>query len=263
MYHLKLIWYFFRASAQQEMAYRSNFFIRVMYSLLGLVSGLAGLWALYGQVDTIHGWDMPSALALLGVYMLLGALRDLFIGPSLESLAGMDGELWTGRFDFTMLKPVNKQFLVSVRQWRVYALLDMVLALGVLGTAIRLMGKSLSWVDATAFLISLVAGVVVFYAVMLFFSSLVLWNNAFLFTWLFNGFFQLARYPVGIYPGWLRLMLTWVIPIALMTSIPAQALRGDAPAWMIFGASAAAVFLLVISSLVFRRGLRRYASASS
>jgi ABC-2 type transport system permease protein len=171
--------------------------------------------------------------------------------------------LWTGRFDFTLLKPVNKQFLVSVRQWRVYALLDVVLALGVLGTAIQHMGKSLRWVDASAFLISLVAGVVVFYAVMLFFSSLVLWNNAFLFTWLFNGFFQLARYPVGIYPGWLRLMLTWVIPIAIMTSVPAQALRGEVTALTLFGTAATAGGLLVISSLIFRCGLRRYASASS
>ena len=76
MYYLDLVWQFFRASTQQELAYRSNFFIRVFYSLLSLLSGVVGLWALYSQVDLIHGWDMPSALALLGVYLLLGALKE-------------------------------------------------------------------------------------------------------------------------------------------------------------------------------------------
>lgn len=263
MYYLNLIWHFFRASTQQEMAYPGNFIIRVIYSLLSLASGVAGLWALYSQVDVIHGWDMPSALALLGIYLLLSALRDLFIGPSLESLAGMDGELWTGRFDFTLLKPVNVQFLVSVRQWRVFALLDLLLAIGVLATAIGLMGETPHWKDTLAFLLVTFSGVMVFYAVLLFFSSLVLWNNAFLFTWLFNDFFQLARYPVGIYPGWLRLLLTWVVPVALMTTLPAQALRGEVSGGILFGIPIAALSLLMVASVTFRRGLRRYASASS
>ncbi len=68
---------------------------------------------------------MPAALALLGVYLTVSALRGLFIGPGLESLAGMDGEIWSGAFDFTVLRPVDTQFLVSVRKWRLFALFDL------------------------------------------------------------------------------------------------------------------------------------------
>ena len=47
-----------------------------------------------------------------------------------------------------------------------------------------------------------------------------------LFTWVFDGLFQMARYPVGMYPGWLRLVLTWIVPVGVITTVPAQALTG-------------------------------------
>ncbi len=73
----------------------------------------------------------------------------------------------------------------------------------------------------------------------------------------------MARYPVGIYPGWLRLVLTWIIPVGLMTTVPAQALAGDLVPATLLGSVALAAALLAAASLLFRIGLRRYASASS
>jgi len=84
-----------------------------------------------------------------------------------------------------------------------------------------------------------------------------------MFTWVFDGLFQLARYPMGMYPGWLQLILTWIIPVGLITTVPAQALTGAAT-WASLAASlAAAAILVAAASLLFRVGLRRYASASS
>ncbi len=263
MHYLRLISTFIKTSTQGEMAYRTNFLIRLLNAGLNLATGVLGLWVIFSQVKTIHGWDLASALALLGVYLTLNALRGLFIGPSLESVAGMDGEIWQGTFDFTLLRPVDKQFLVSLRHWRVFALFDLVLALGVLGYAITRIGASLSLSAVLSFLATLLAGVILFYAALLAFSSLVFWNSGFLFTWVFNDLFQLARYPVGIYPGWLRLVLTWIIPVGLMTTIPAQALDGTLSSGMLAGTLAFALAALVGASILFRRGLRKYASASS
>ena len=73
----------------------------------------------------------------------------------------------------------------------------------------------------------------------------------------------MARYPVGLYPGWLRLVLTWVVPVGVMTTVPAQALTGSLSPGALLGACALALALLVGASALFRTGLRRYASASS
>lgn len=263
MHYLKLIGTFFKVSTQAEMAYRANFFIRLLNSVLNFGTGVLSLVVIFNQVETLKGWDLPSALALLGVYLLLGALRGLFISPSLESVVGMDGEVWTGTFDFTLLRPVDKQFLISFRHWRIFALVDLVLALAVLGISIGMMGANLSFTDIMVFVVTLLGSVILLYAALLAFSALVFWNSGFLFTWIINDLFQLARYPVGLYPGWLRLVLTWVLPVGLMTTIPAQALAGTLTPGMLLLTLAFALTALFGASWLFRRGLRKYASASS
>jgi ABC-2 type transport system permease protein len=259
----RLILAFLRASAQQEMAYRSNFLIGLLYSLLNLGVALAGLGILYGQVESIRGWDYRSTLALLGVYLTVSALRGLFIGPSLDSLAGMDGDILSGRFDFTLLKPVNLQFLVSFRQWRLFALFDLALGLGVVVRALTLPGFALSPAGLLGFCAALAVGMLALYAVLLIFSALVFWSPGFLFTWVFDGIFQLARYPLGLYPGWLRLVLTWIVPVGLVTTLPAQALAGTLPAGTLAGSAAFAGVLFAAATLFFQHSLRRYSSASS
>jgi len=263
MYHLRLVRQFARASAQNELAYRANFWLSLFHSLLNLVAGVLGVLVIFGQIETIRGWDLPSTLALLAVYLTLSALRALFIGPSLEALAGIDGEIWNGQFDFTLLRPVNAQFLASVRHWRPFALVDLALGLGVLAVAVAQLGQSLTPLRLATFLLTLAIGVAILYAILLAFSALTLWNPGFLFTWVFDGLFSMARYPVGLYPGWLRLVLTWIVPVGLMTTVPAQTLTGTLSGLTLVAALLAALALLAASSLLFRLGLRRYASASS
>lgn len=189
---------------------------------------------------------MPAIQALLGVYPSVSALRGLFIGPGLDALAGMDGEIWTGAFDFTVLRPVDTQFLVSVRKWRVFALFDLLLGLSVLAAAVAQLQVTLTLLPVLAFLLSLLAGVLILYAILLLFAALIFWSPGVLFTWIFDGLSQMARYPLGMYLGRVRLVFTWMVPVGVITTIPAQAL-----------------LLTAAASGLFRLGLRRYASAPS
>jgi ABC-2 type transport system permease protein len=245
------------------MAYRANFFISLLHSLLNLAVGVMGVVVLFGQVHNLNGWSFPATLALLGVYLTVGALRGLFLGPSLDALAGMDGEVWSGQLDFTLLRPVDTQFLASTRQWRPFSLADLVLGLGVVAVSMAQPGAGLTAGHLAAFAVALLAGLAVLYAILLAFTALIFWSPAVLFTWLFDGVFQLARYPVGIYPGWLRLVLTWIVPVGLITTVPAQALAGELAPAVLAGSVALAVALVVGASALFRVALRRYASASS
>jgi ABC-2 type transport system permease protein len=262
MRHLRLVGQFARASAQNDLAHRADFWISLLHSLLNLGTGVLGVWVLFGQVETIRGWDLPSTLAVLGVYLTLGALRGLFIGPSLEAMAGMDGEVWTGKFDFSLLRPVDTQFLASFRHWRPFALVDLALGLGVLVVAIQQLGQTLTLARLATFLLALGAGLTVLYAALLAFGALVFWSPG-LYTWIFDSLFQMARYPVGIYPGGLRFALTWIVPVGVMTTVPAAALSGGLEAGILAGAVVLALLFLVGASALFRFGLQRYASASS
>ena len=263
MRYLKLIVLFFQSSAQEELAHRANFWIHILHALLNLGTGTAGMWILFRQVQSLRGWDFSSALAILGVYLVLDALRSLVIGPSFEALAGMGQEVWSGNFDFTLLRPLDTQFLLSFRHWNVFALFDLALGLAVLGTAAAQSGQTLSLPQTTTFLLVLLAGLAALYAVLLAFTGLVFWSPAFTFAWVFDAIFQMARYPVDLYPGWLRLVLTWIVPVGLMTTIPARALTRGIPAGTLWSSLLAAVGLVIAASAFFRFAMRHYTSASS
>jgi ABC-2 type transport system permease protein len=84
-----------------------------------------------------------------------------------------------------------------------------------------------------------------------------------MFTWVFDGLFQLARYPIGLYPGWTRFLLTWVIPVGVITTLPAQALTGKAVMPDLLAAIGLAFGLYLSASLLFKFNVKRYSSASS
>ncbi len=263
IHSFRLLGQFMQTSIQEEVAYQANFYINLLHSLLNLGTGILGVMVLFSQVETVRGWSFAATLALLGVYLTVAGLRALFMGPSLEALAGMDGQVWTGQFDFTLLRPVDTQFLASVGRWRLFALVDLALGLGVLAIALSRLSQALTAVRLVSFMVALGAGVTILYAILLAFTALVFWSPGFLFTWVFDGLFQMARYPLGLYPGWLRLWLTWVIPVGVITTVPAQALTGALSAGRLAATVGLALALLVGASLFFRLALRRYASASS
>ena len=262
-YYLSIIWHFLRASLQQELAYSTNFLISLFYSLLGLVTGILGIAVLFSQVEQIGGWTFASTLSILGVYMTLSALRGLFISPSLDALAGIEGDVWTGNFDYQILRPIDIQFTASFRQWRPFALIDLFLGVGVIGVAISQLPNTLTATQIVAFVASLLLGLLVLYSLLLTFAGLVFWSPGFLFGWVFDGIFEMARYPVNLYPGWIRLILTWIVPLGVMTTVPVRALTGVLTPGLFIGSLLMAIGFFVGATILFRTGLRRYASASS
>lgn len=263
MHYMRLIRLFITSSAQGEMAYSANFIISVLNSLLNLAIGVASVMVLFGQVQTIAGWDFRSVLVLMGVYIIVGALRGLFLDPSMESLAGMEGDIWSGRFDFTLLRPVNTLFYVSFRVWHILALLDLLLGTAVVVIAAMLPGAPVTPAQLLAFFLAMAAGVTALYAVMLAFTALVFWSPGIIFTWVLDGILQMARVPVDLYPAWMRWILLWIVPVGVITTIPARALTGDISWMTLLGGWALAGALLVIATFLFRLGLRHYKSASS
>ena len=252
-----------RASLQQDLAYRANFWINLLHSLLNLVVALAAILILFNQINDLNGWTFSATVGVMAVYLIIGALRGLFIGPSLETLVGMGQEVWNGNFDFSLIRPVNIQFLVTFRIWRFFALLDLALGVGVLFYAVSQSPDPLTWLNWFLFAITLAAGTLIIYALLLGLSALAFWSPGFLITWVFDALFQLARYPIGIYPPFIRILLTWIIPIGLITTIPAQAISGQIGSGMAFTSLGLALLLLIAASWLFRSGIRRYHSASS
>ena len=62
---------------------------------------------------------------------------------------------------------------------------------------------------------------------------------------IFQSMYEAGRWPVSLYPGWLRFALTFLVPVAFATTVPAEALTGRLNGQTLLGAVALAAALLV------------------
>jgi viologen exporter family transport system permease protein len=258
---LRLIYVFFRVSVLNETAYRVNFFIQLFQSLLELGTALAGLAVIFSYTQALGGWHPDEMLALVGVYFLVGGLISLVIQPGMSALID---SVRDGTLDFTLTKPEDAQLLVSIQRVAIWSLLDLLMGAGVLVTALVRLGKAVGFGEAATFTGMLLAGGVIVYSFWLILASLSFWlvrvENL---LEIFQSVYQAGRWPISLYPNWLRFGLTFIIPVAFATTIPAEALTGRLGAFSLLEALGLALVLFAVARLVWRLGLRRYSGASA
>jgi len=259
--YLRLFLVFFRIGVLGELSYRSNFVMHLIESVMELGTALAGLAVVFSYTATLGGWRPDEILALVGVYFLVSGAIRMVIQPSMERL--IEG-VHEGTLDFTLTKPEDAQLLVSIQRVEIWNITDVVLGFGVLAVALVRLGANVGVAEAAGFAAALAAGGIIVYSFWLMLATLAFWfvrvENMLL---IFSSMYEAGRWPVGFYPRWLRFMLTFLIPVAFATTVPAQALAGRLSWTTLAGAYALAAALAVLSRAFWRVGVRRYSSASS
>ena len=257
----RLVWIFLRLNILNELQYRTNFWLQMLKSLVGLGTALAGLGVVFGQTDDLGGWSRDELLALVGVYFIVGGLVNLVLVPSLSRFVQ---DVQQGTLDYLLTKPEDSQVLVSIRQVEVWRCIDLALGIAIVGIALARLGDRIGAAQMAGFGITLLAGVAIVYAFLLILVTTAFWvvrvDNI---LYVFQGMYEAGRWPVGIYPPWMRATLTFVVPIAFAITIPASGLVGRLTVPTLLGAVGLAVGLLALSRWFWTRGVRRYAGASA
>ena len=261
MNYLRLIGVFFRVSVLDELAYRVNFFVQLFQSFLELATALAGLAVIFSFTATLGGWRPDEVLALVGVYFLVGGMIGLVIQPGMEDLIS---SVRDGSLDFLLTKPEDAQLLVSVHRVEIWKLIDVALGLGVLVTAIIRLGEKVGAGQAAYFAVMVTAGAAIIYSFWLILATLSFWfvrvENI---LEIFQSMYEAGRWPVSLYPGWLRFALTFIVPVAFATTVPAEALTGRLTGGTLLSGVVLAVVLLAVSRLFWQVGLRQYSGTSA
>jgi ABC-2 type transport system permease protein len=258
---LRLAATFLRVGVMNEMQYRINFFLQLIQSLLAVGTGLVILAVVFSKTDELGGWNRPQLLAVMGIFTLVGGIIRTFIQPNMQRVVQ---DVREGKLDHALTKPADAQLLVSIREVRFWQLTDVLVGLVVLSVAMVQLRSTLQWQHVAAFVCLLVAGLVSIYCFWLMLASAAFWlvriNEV---QELFDGLFRAGQYPVGIYPGWLRYGLTFIVPLAFAITVPAEAITGKLAIQSVVVMVAFTIVLMAVSRLLWKRGLRRYDGASA
>ena len=258
---LKLLSAFLKVNVQMSLAYRADTVVNILLNLMWLGWELLSLSIIFSNTETIAGWSFGDLIALLGVFRLVHTLMIALIWPNTEKF---NQSIRDGSMDYTLLQPVSSMFLVTFSRITVWRAWDLILALVLIVIGINMSGGTVTAASILAFILLTISGAMIIYSLWIVLIALTFWftkfdNN----VTILQALFDAGRYPVTVYPAWLQIIVTFIIPIAVATTVPLQALRGELTIWsiLLFLAVAGAGFL--IASQVWKRGLKQYSGASS
>jgi ABC-2 type transport system permease protein len=258
---LKLLSAFLKVNIQMSLAYRADTVVNILLNLMWLGWELLSLSIIFNNTDTIGGWDFGELIALLGVFRLVHTLMIALIWPNTEKF---NQSIRDGSMDYTLLQPINSMFLVTFSRITVWRAWDLVLAAILITVGVNMSGDTTTALNILTFVLLTISGAIVIYSLWIVLIALTFWftkfdNN----VTILQALLDAGRYPVTVYPVWLRILVTFVIPIAVATTIPLQGLRGDLTLPRVLMFVAIGILSFLIASQVWKRGLKQYSGASS
>ncbi len=254
-----------KINLQIALAYRADTIVNILINLMWLGIELLGLQIIFSNTPTLAGWGPGELVALLGVFRLVNMLMASLIWPATEKF---NASVRDGTLDYTLIQPVNSLFMVSFSRILLWRIWDLVLALILIVVGIRMSGQaasaSVTLVSLISFLLLLASGTLVIYSLWVVLIALTFWfvkfdNNVTIMQALLDS----GRYPVTVYPPWLRIIVTYLVPIALATTIPLQGLRGDLDIQQLLVFLGVGLASFLVALRVWKAGVKQYSGASS
>ncbi len=259
MYHLRILRLFWATSIAAELEYRVNFLLSALSSLGGLAGSLFGLFLFYQGDYRFQGWTWEEALIVLGIFTILQGFSALLLNVNLNRIVRQVQE---GTLDFVLLKPISSQFWLSLRVVSPWGLPDIFAGILVVVYAVSRLGLGLG--SLVWGIIPIGLGLVSFYSLWFMLGATSIWFvKIYNVTEVLRGFVEAGRFPTIAYPAAYRFFFTFVVPVAFLTTVPAEAILGRASGAYLLGSLLLASGLLLGSHFFWRFALRFYTSASS
>jgi ABC-2 type transport system permease protein len=261
MQQVRLIKTFLKINLQIALAYRVDTLINLLINLMWLGWELLGLHIIFSNTETLGGWQQGDLVALLGVFRIVNVMMSSLIWPATEKF---NASVRDGSLDYTLIQPANSLFVITFSRIVIWRIWDLLLAVVLIIVGIQMSGGAPGIHSLITFLALLASGTLVVYSLWVVLISLTFWfikfdNN----VTILQALLDAGRYPVTVYPPWLRIIVTYLIPIALATTVPLQGLRGE------LGLEQVLIFLVIgiasfrVALWVWSAGVRRYNGASS
>jgi ABC-2 type transport system permease protein len=259
---------FARNSLVRDMTYRANFLIEAVTSLTWMLMNLGFYLLVFQYARDIGGWDKHQYFVFVATTIVVNSLVQAFFMPNTEELSEL---IRTGGLDFALLKPIDAQFLVSLRRIEWSPLVNLLLAGALAVYSLSRLGHWPGLAQCLLYPVYVACGVAILYSLMIVLAAISVWlgrNQSLYDFWFYITNF--SRYPMEIYAGDvgtpLRIVFTYVLPVLVVVNVPARLLAKplDAQHWPLAAfALAATVASLAGSRWLFQRAIAHYRSASS
>lgn len=222
---MRLLFKYFKLIIKARLEYRLNFILELFINIFTYVVTYISIWVLMEQFGNINGWEYHEVMLLYNFNLFTyGMASQIFFMP-MKTIEELVKE---GKFDNILTKPINP-FLHLLMNHAYLGFLGHII-LGVIVFGICFTNLNIEWngFKIVVFLVMLIAGTLIQASVLIFSGALsfkLVQTSGFTDT-LIYGIRTFINYPITIYSGWMQIILTCVIPYALVNFYPTSVLLG-------------------------------------
>jgi len=255
---LKILRLFWTTSWSAEMEYRSNFIFALLSSVGSVFGSGFSIWLFYSAGAGFPGWSVEEGAIVLGFFAVYTGVVTTFLAPNLSRIVQ---HVEAGTLEYLLLRPLDAQLSVSLRVFSPWGVPDLVV-----GAVIVVVGlwRSGHLVPAALWgLIPFIAGVVLLYSLWFLVATTSVWfTRIYNATEVLRGLLDAGRFPMAAYPAAYRFVFTFVVPVAFLTTVPAEVLLGRSSSIFLIASPVVAVVAFIAARLFWQRALRSYTGAS-
>lgn len=244
------------------MEYRVDFLTGAASFLVNQLTNILFIHILFGQIPALDGFSYYEILFIYGFSLVPKGL-DHLLTDNLWKVAWF--VVRKGDFDKYLTRPMNPLLHVIMEDFQLDALGELVVGIALMAIGGKALGLHLGVVQVVLMLVAFVFGALIFTGIKTAGASIafkIKQSGSILQIFYMTSDF--AKYPVTIYSGAVRNIVTYIIPFAFTAYYPAAyLLRGGEPLFCIGGVVVAGLLVMTIGVLMWNRGLAAYESAGS
>lgn len=260
--HLLRVWLAnVRTGLVREMEFRINFFSGVIRQLVWLASFVLLIQVIYLNTSSLAGWTQGQMLTLLALSRIIEGISDALFN---RNIGNLPDAVNNGTFDYYLTKPLPAQFHTAFHRFKLLDVGNVFNGLALLVYAFIIEPSTHSLTAWLIFMIMALLGITIYYCLQIILVSMTFFLER------FDAFIAISQLisepltvPFDIFPPGTKTALTYLLPIAFIVSVPAQALTDQLHLWQLPVAFIITAILILIANTTWRAGLRRYSSASS
>ena len=260
--YVKLYSKFLQQYIKSLIEYRVDFVLGLIGFILIQFTGIVFLSIIFKMIPSLSGWSFYEILFIYGFAQIPRGIDHVFTDY-----------LWIfswktivhGEFDKYLLRPINPLFQVIAESFQPDGFGEIIIgSILVVYSSIK-MGLTFGVTDILLFLVAIIFGAGIYTAIKLAVTSIAFWVK-FAQSYLFMAYqlSDFAKYPMGIYPKGIKIILTAIIPFAFTGYFPGSYFLGRESIFMgIVLTCLVSIVALVIAYRIWLIGISKYESTGS
>lgn len=241
--------------------YRLDFLVGVASMFFIHLGTFLLFYLVFERIQALAGFSFAEVAFIFGFSILPQGLVTTFA----SSLFGFSQLVRSGDMDRVLLRPVDPLFQVVATRVDANGFGNALIGLGLVGWSAPRAGVPLDISHLLLFILLLAAATSVLFSINVAVAATAFWtvrNESAM--RILQEMDEFSAYPLPVFPGSIRIMLTWLVPLAFTGFYPACLLLGRIEfrtgGWLTL---LAAPLCFLLARLIFARGLSRYESTGN